>query len=222
MSKIVISFCIPTFNRAKWLYTSVNHILQYKNDDIEIVISDNASPDNTKKIIQSIKDPRVKYHRHPENLGFDLNLIQCIEMSKGDFIFILSDDDVLELKEVPWLIETMKNNKNLSQIIGSLGDYRPGGKNYIIKDEEFTSGEHSLGKLTFRKSYLGGTILKRDVLDIDQAKKYLKFNYIHQVFMLQAIIKGNTICTSKILNSTPKDPAKSKAVSLSGYSKGRI
>ncbi len=224
MTQMLISFCIPTYNRANYLYKTVNHILKYKGDEIEIVVSDNASSDNTEKLLMSITDPRVKYNRNKENFGFDINLLKCVEMARGKFLFFLADDDIIELKEIPWILETIKHNHDITQILGSIGDKRSGqnGIYFKLDDMKLSLGEESLSKLCFIKSYLGGTILKRDILDINQAKKYIGFNYIHQILMVNAMILGNTISTSKILCYIPKNPALiTHALMLDGYSKGK-
>ncbi len=222
MERVILSICIPTYFRAEVLNKTLNHIISFPSKEIEIIVSDNASPDNTETLLKSIKDPRLKYNRNKENLGYDLNLLKCVEMANGKFLFFISDDDIIEFKEIPWILETIKKNNSITQILGSVGDKRYGHNKIYQKceDKELSSGEESLSKLSFRKFYLGGTILKRESLDINQAEKYIGFNYIHLVLIIHAMISGNTLCTSRILCYIPENPPSTKAVMLKGYSKG--
>ena len=224
MSNILLSFCIPTYYRANFINKTVNHLLQYQSNEIEIIASDNASPDNTESLLSKIKDPRFKYNRNKRNLGYDLNLLKCIEMASGKYLFFLSDDDIVELKEISWILEIIKNNDKITQILGSVGDTRIGEKKFYIKfnDEILNAGESSLVKFGFSKSYAAGTILKKKSLDLEEAKKFIGFNYMHLVLMFQSMISGNTLCTSKILSFIPKNPAKTRVVMLKGYSAGKI
>lgn len=77
---------------------SVNSVLKQRLDNlnIEIIISDNASEDDTFKIIKSITDKRIKYIRHSKNIGLQQNWAKAIfKFSKGKYLLILSDDDYL-------------------------------------------------------------------------------------------------------------------------------
>ena len=114
MSKIILSICIPTYNRGEILYKTVNHILASPRNDIEIFVSDNASSDNTEELMRKIKDLRVNYHRRPKNYGAESNFINCIRRATGKYVFFIADDDIVEIKEIPWLIDTIKNNNNFT------------------------------------------------------------------------------------------------------------
>jgi glycosyltransferase involved in cell wall biosynthesis len=66
------------------------------NSDVEVLVSDNGSTDNTEQIIQSYLTCflNLRYYRNETNLGFDGNVIQCIEHAKGDYLSLFSDDDI--------------------------------------------------------------------------------------------------------------------------------
>jgi glycosyltransferase involved in cell wall biosynthesis len=65
----------------------------YKN--LEIIVIDNASTDNTKEIVKKYLKKGVKYYRNDENIGMMNNWNKCIELSHGKFLMILGDDDIL-------------------------------------------------------------------------------------------------------------------------------
>jgi glycosyltransferase involved in cell wall biosynthesis len=67
------------------------------NIEVDILISDNASTDNTQEIVDQYQQysPFIRYHRNPENIGFDGNIVICIKYARGEYIWFLSDDDIL-------------------------------------------------------------------------------------------------------------------------------
>jgi glycosyltransferase involved in cell wall biosynthesis len=93
-----ISICIPQYNRIEYLLKSLDRIRQQTYSDLEVVISDDASVDDTMERIRELKDqyPFPIIYRHNErNLGYDRNLRQALELATGDYLFILGNDDTL-------------------------------------------------------------------------------------------------------------------------------
>lgn len=222
MSKIVLSICIPTYNRGKALVKNLNHLTSFKSDEIEIVVSDNCSQDDTEGRTKKNKDPRIKYFRNESNLGFDKNLLKCCERANGMYYLFLSDEDILDLETLPWIIEYIKKSNNITQIIGSVGDLRPGKRKiyYNPGDQIYKSGHNALVKILFENGYLSGVILRNDAIDIVHAKNYIGISYMHHVLMAQAMLKGETFCTSKIICYIGKVQYKSHITKLEKSSKG--
>lgn len=94
-----LSICIPTYNRAKTLREALDSILPQvsENPDIEIIISDNASTDDTIELVREYQHqyPIIRYSRNSDNLGFDGNIIACVELAHGQYISFVSDDDIV-------------------------------------------------------------------------------------------------------------------------------
>ncbi len=122
MSNILLSFCIPVYNRSARIKKIINQIIPFKSDEIEIVISDNASQDDTKEVVNKFSDQRIKYYRNKKNVGMDANFILVLKRAIGKFIFLLMDEDEVEMKIIPWILQEIRKNNNLSQICGSIGD----------------------------------------------------------------------------------------------------
>ena len=93
-----ISICFPQYNRIAYLLKSLNLIQNQSYDNIEIVISDDSSTDNTENLINTLsktyKYPIV-YYKHQKNVGYDRNFRSSIELASGDYCFILGNDDSL-------------------------------------------------------------------------------------------------------------------------------
>jgi hypothetical protein len=90
-----VSVCVPTYNRAALLKAFLPTILSQTLRDIEIVICDNCSPDNTTDVVREFvaADARVRYYRNDANLGPFGNMNRLLQLAKGDYVCIVHDDD---------------------------------------------------------------------------------------------------------------------------------
>jgi glycosyltransferase involved in cell wall biosynthesis len=90
-----VTVCIPTYNRSGLLRESLQSVLWQSLRDIEVVVSDNASTDDTEAVVRSFGDPRVVYDRNPENLGLFANMSRCLRLGSGKYRVVLPDDDLM-------------------------------------------------------------------------------------------------------------------------------
>ena len=98
-----LSLCVPTFNRAALLDQSLQAILAQITPDIhqavEVVVIDNASPDTTPDVVAQAQArfPHVALRsvRRPQNIGCDANFCDAPNQARGEWVYLLSDDDVL-------------------------------------------------------------------------------------------------------------------------------
>lgn len=108
----LLTIAIPTYNRAYYLEILLNSILcQYKEykSNIELIISDNASSDNTSEIINNfIKNGLdIKYYKYEQNLGPDRNIANCFIKSSSKYVWIIGDDDILEDNVLKLIFEVL-------------------------------------------------------------------------------------------------------------------
>ncbi len=95
----LLTLAIPTYNRAAslelLLHTLAPQIAALP--EVELLISDNASPDNTREVIEAhmAAGLRCEYIRNPTNIEADPNFLQCYERARGRYVWIFGDDDVL-------------------------------------------------------------------------------------------------------------------------------
>ncbi|MEX0780305.1 MAG: glycosyltransferase family 2 protein [Balneolales bacterium] len=88
-----ISVIIPTFNRAQIISRSIKSVLNQTFQDFEIWIIDDASTDDTKKVVTSFKEQKIRYHQLKENSGGAIARNVGIELSEGEFVAFLDSDD---------------------------------------------------------------------------------------------------------------------------------
>lgn len=101
----LVSVCIPTYNDGEYFSKMLRSILCQTYQNLDIVISDNASADDTEKIVHSFKDSRIRYYRNATNLGGIRNTNQVIQLAKSDFVAVFHSDDVYD----PVIIEKEVN-----------------------------------------------------------------------------------------------------------------
>jgi len=97
-----VTVCIPTYNRAAFLAAAINSVLTQSIGDYAVLVTDNASEDNTAEVVRGFGDPRIRYLRHAENIGPGANFNACLRAADSEFVLILGDDDVLH----PEMLET--------------------------------------------------------------------------------------------------------------------
>ena len=97
MSSPKVSIIIPTYNRSKYLTQAIESARCQDYHNMEIVVSDNASTDNTDNVMEEYSaDNRIKYFRNSVNIGMVGNWRKALsEYCSGDWFLILSDDDYL-------------------------------------------------------------------------------------------------------------------------------
>lgn len=92
---MLISFALPAF-KGEFFEKAVRSILSQSYAELELVVLDDASPDDIAGILAKFPDPRVRYARNLENLGGkDLvaNWMRCLEMCRGEYVVLAGDDD---------------------------------------------------------------------------------------------------------------------------------
>ncbi len=90
------SVCIPNFNYARYLGQTIRSVLDQRDADLELLISDNASTDESVEVVRSFGDPRVKLSINSCNVGFAGNLDRVAAMATGDHMIMLSSDDLMQ------------------------------------------------------------------------------------------------------------------------------
>lgn len=103
---------IPTYNRAHYLRRSLQSACDQTWPDVEVLVSDNASTDETPEIVRSFGD-RVRYHRNPENIGMWPNFLRLTELADGDYFSWLQDDDLIHCDFARRAAEVFESDKDI-------------------------------------------------------------------------------------------------------------
>lgn len=91
-----MSICIPTYNRASTIEAAIDSALEQTYANLEVVVVDDASTDDTVRRLEKYSDPRVRFHRNEHRLGQARNRNRTVELSSGPLIKFLDSDDALD------------------------------------------------------------------------------------------------------------------------------
>ena len=95
----LLTIARPTYNRSANLALLLRNLAPQIAEfpKIELLISDNASPDDTEAVVRRLiaEGLRCRYIRNPENLDADPNFLQCYEQAAGTYVWIIGDDDII-------------------------------------------------------------------------------------------------------------------------------
>ena len=152
------SICIPNFNYSKFLKLTIESILSQSFQDFEIIVSDNASTDDSVQCIKGFNDSRITLIENQVNLGFSPNLDKCTQDAKGKFMVLLSSDDVMfpgALENIYHIIESIKSENVVVMtscgVINSGGE-RIGTKRAMTGDVYSFIRKHKIAPLSINKS----------------------------------------------------------------------
>lgn len=112
MQKDKISVVVPTYNREKLIKKTVQSLLKQTYDNLEIIIIDDGSTDNTEEVINEFADKRIKYIKLKKNKGACHARNVGIKKSKGKYITFLDSDDVYYKDKVKMQYENLISNNS--------------------------------------------------------------------------------------------------------------
>lgn len=124
----LVSIGVPTYNRAPALRRAVESALAQDYQNIELIISDNASTDETEAFCLEIcrRDGRVKYVRQRSNQGMFTNFVAVLGQSTGEFFMWLADDDWLDRSYISQCTQKLIENPDYALVCGGAKYYQNG------------------------------------------------------------------------------------------------
>ena len=116
MSNPKVTVGIPTYNRAHWLRESIQSVLAQNYTDFRLIVSDNASDDDTPDVVRSFNSGRIHYVRSERNVGAIANLNRLIALADTDFLVLLPDDDVLYPDHLGAVVEVLERRATVGLV----------------------------------------------------------------------------------------------------------
>lgn len=160
----LVSVCIPNYNGSKYIRDAIESALIQINSDIEIVVCDDQSDDNSWGIISSYKDNRIKAFKNERNLGMVGNFREVLGKASGNYIIFLNYDDILCPDSLKKMRGILDDNPECSFVFGNvkyIGD-RSGQTHFnfsrILEPNEWINSSIKDGG---NKTYQCGTLFRR-------------------------------------------------------------
>lgn len=202
MTQIRLSFCIATRNRAGYIAETLRSIAGQATNEVEIVVIDGASTDDTREVVAGIQAefPCLRYARLEENGGVDRDYDAAVAHARGEYCWLMSDDDVLVPGAVKRVLDAINHgyclivvnaelrNLDLSELIDS---------SRLRFDSDRVYNAHEFDRLFAETSayltYIGAVVIRREVwMARDRASHYGSY-FIHVGVIFQHPLPGPTL-----------------------------
>ena len=201
MNSEVLSICIPTRNRAKYLRELLSAFARQVAEsglgpeEVVFYISDNTSDDATPEVIREFAGqvPRVIYQRNPANIGADRNILQVRTMGRGKYIWVVGDDELLADQALVNLLRLIRQGEpglilaydakydlrlRVPQVFA---DFR------AFAEECIHTNVHALAQ----HSLISSNIYRADCYDFDFARQTLHTSYPQLYGMIRPLFEKN-------------------------------
>ena len=181
----LLSICIPTFNRSRFLAELLDSLLpqltapSLDRASVELLISDNASPDDTGQLVSTFQARGLPTHyvRNSTNIGADANFLQCLSLAEGKYVWLLGDDDLVMPGALAALLSLLSQGETTGDFdlvylssFGFTGSFTQPPPASVLTDrlgrfaEIVTDGEYLLEKVNALIGLISVVILNRDRL----------------------------------------------------------
>ncbi len=184
-----LSICIPTFNRARFLGETLDGVIAQvaalgrAGEGVEVVVSDNASPDGTEAVVRARQAgfPRLTYFRQPKNRGADRNYLQSVALARGEWCWLLGDDDPPEDGAVSALLGHLDGPRPLDFVQLLVTAYDSDLRRVLqrsadvlgVTGDVYTTDVPAFFARFFQESYLSEFVVRRALWDAVDPEPYV-------------------------------------------------
>ncbi len=185
----LLTIAIPTFNRHKYLTELLPQLLSQTKEEtkgvVEILVIDNASTDETSNLLISSVDNCLNYIRNSENIGADRNFLKCIQLARGEYVWLFGDDEILNPKGIQRILKYLELKPDLI-VAESARQETEIFKSYIELLEKLTVSDPIF---PVHQTLITRNIFKKEIFDMSFAKKMIHTNYAHLYGLISKLKK---------------------------------
>jgi glycosyltransferase involved in cell wall biosynthesis len=205
----LVSICLPVFNGEKFLKDAIASILAQSYRNLELLVCDDASTDNSWALLQTIHDPRLILHRNDRNMGPELNWNKILWEAKGKYVKLFHQDDLLDPECIARQVEALEAFPNAVFAFCSRNIIRCDGGRIFSRTVPWSEGLVSADEV-FRACVKAGTNIVGEPSSVlfryDIAKKAGGFDgkipfLIDLNYWLRLMEYGSAYCIRKPLAS---------------------
>ena len=160
----LVSIIMPAFNCEKYISQAIDSIINQTYKNFELLIADDCSSDNTKNIVDSYIDERIKRFHNERNLGYLQASNKLFALCKGNYITFQDADDYSDIKRLEKLVFFLKNNPGI-HAVGSNIIKIDINNNYIYKSNfALTTEQIKIAFKNYRTTFVGSALMLRKEL----------------------------------------------------------
>lgn len=208
MSGIKLSICITTRNRVSFLVETLSNLLGQATAEVEIVVLDAASGDGTPQAAEALAagNPSLSYHRREINQGIDRDYASTADLARGDYIWFMSDDDLLAKSSVEKVLHACR--KGYALIVVNAEDWnvdfseRLGGPRLPIREDReydcdrFVELFENVGHFL---SFIPGIVVRKEIWSSREKEPYFGSFFAHLGILFQAPLPSSALVIAEPL-----------------------
>ncbi|MEI9919617.1 MAG: glycosyltransferase family 2 protein [Bacteroidota bacterium] len=198
MTKPLLSIAIPTYKRAALLDLCLGQICKQLEQPglVELIVSDNASPDDTPAIVKKYQDAghKITYTRNEENVGADRNILQAFKMATGKYVVVFSDDDVLIEGAIDGILKLLSSgNYGIVHLnsFGFSGNYQPSAKATSVTAFVYKNKKRFIRKTNYLLTFISGTIINKELIGLPDYEWSLDTNLVQMSWHYKALLDAS-------------------------------
>src|SRR6266702_4254267 len=209
MSMLVkLSICISTFNRAAFIRESLESIVSQVTEECEIVVSDNASQDDTENVVSEYarRCDRLRYIKQDTNNGVDRNYDRAVQLARGEYCWLLSDDDPLKKGAVAAVLKALAQDFSLVLVNSEVRDVNLVNivqPRYYEIEADRIYGPQELDCLFSdmepRLNFISGYVIKRKIWIERERERYFGSWFLHVAVVFQKCLPGKALVMAEPL-----------------------
>lgn len=196
-----LSILIPTYNRSKSLKKTltalVGQIEKITSHDVEVIVSDNDSTDDTKSVVEAfaanLKSVRLIYFKNAKNIGFDANVNEAMSHASGEYSWLLSDDDEILDSAVQVVISNLRRYGGpdlrfafINYSIHQGGFDVPGGYEGALT--KLIDGRDLFSEVKLTNTFVSSNVFRTECWRGVEANKYYGSLWVH-LFAAREVLK---------------------------------
>lgn len=137
-----VTVILPTYERATYLREAIASALAQTYGDFVLSIGDNSRTADTEAVVREFDDPRIRYHRHPQNLGQQGNWLWLIHHADTPFVASLHDDDIWEPTFLEKTMPLIVDDPSVSMVFGDYLLIDEHGSPLPVETEALSASSH--------------------------------------------------------------------------------
>jgi hypothetical protein len=194
-----LSICIATFNRAAFLGQTLASILPQLTDQVELVVADGASTDETPAVVARYFQgrPDCRYLRLAQKGGVDRDYCLALAEARGDYCWLMTDDDLLLPGAVAAVLHHLADQPQLlvvnAQVAGpDLAETLLPRKLRLESDRDFAPPQQAqlLALAGDLLTFIGAVVIRRALWESRPVQPYLGTAFVHVGVIFQAPLPG--------------------------------
>jgi glycosyltransferase involved in cell wall biosynthesis len=113
----LISVCIPAYNNGKFIAATLKSVLVQTYSNLEVIVTDDDSADETVSVVTGFADPRIKLFQNEANLGVGVNWNKALSLAKGKYVKVMGADDLLYPDCVSLQMQALENSSDSGAVL---------------------------------------------------------------------------------------------------------